>query len=343
MKKKGLIISTVVMVVVLIASLTTATYAWFSTSAQAAVEDLQVVTKAAEGLQIALYDATAASWSTGAATLTGDRWKGGVTGWSAAVNFDANKGKPYMGVSGDGFKMFMLDGEEAADEDGKPVDKTNVKAATANTDYFVAFLGLQNTMDDARKIQLKDITITPQANSAELVGMAAALRIAIFATTDKDVAISDLSKANTEEGQGKVWKTADAKFVFDPYGDLEYASASGAWSTPGLPDSSTVADPKYLTATGEYTTVSASKAGGLKTTYATAYKRGKIETAANGPEELTYDTAVDLADNVAGGGKGVVYLMVVIWFEGEDAECITRFAGGGAIVSMNFTHTEAGA
>lgn len=29
MKKKGLIISTVVMVVILIASLTTATYAWF--------------------------------------------------------------------------------------------------------------------------------------------------------------------------------------------------------------------------------------------------------------------------------------------------------------------------
>ena len=34
MKKKGLIISTVVMVVVLIASLTTATYAWFTASSK---------------------------------------------------------------------------------------------------------------------------------------------------------------------------------------------------------------------------------------------------------------------------------------------------------------------
>ena len=54
MKKKGLIISTVVMVVVLIASLTTATYAWFNAQAQATVDDLTITTKAADGLQIAM-------------------------------------------------------------------------------------------------------------------------------------------------------------------------------------------------------------------------------------------------------------------------------------------------
>ena len=40
MKKKGLIISTVVMVVVLIASLTTATYAWFTQSATATIDSI---------------------------------------------------------------------------------------------------------------------------------------------------------------------------------------------------------------------------------------------------------------------------------------------------------------
>ena len=39
MKKKGLIISTIVMVVVLIASLTTATYAWFNASSEVKVND----------------------------------------------------------------------------------------------------------------------------------------------------------------------------------------------------------------------------------------------------------------------------------------------------------------
>ena len=54
MKKKGLIISTVVMVVVLIASLTTATYAWFSAQASATVDDLSITTTASSGLQIAM-------------------------------------------------------------------------------------------------------------------------------------------------------------------------------------------------------------------------------------------------------------------------------------------------
>lgn len=40
MKKKGLIISTVVMVVVLIASLTTATFAWFTQSATATIDSI---------------------------------------------------------------------------------------------------------------------------------------------------------------------------------------------------------------------------------------------------------------------------------------------------------------
>ena len=52
MKKKGLIISTVVMVVVLIASLTTATYAWFSTQAKASIENISITTESTEGLQI---------------------------------------------------------------------------------------------------------------------------------------------------------------------------------------------------------------------------------------------------------------------------------------------------
>ena len=52
MKKKGLIISTVVMVVVLIASLTTATYAWFTASGSASVEDITFKVTASSDLVI---------------------------------------------------------------------------------------------------------------------------------------------------------------------------------------------------------------------------------------------------------------------------------------------------
>ena len=54
MKKKGLIISTVVMVVVLIASLTTATYAWFTTSASTSIQGFDVSVAAGNVMNIGL-------------------------------------------------------------------------------------------------------------------------------------------------------------------------------------------------------------------------------------------------------------------------------------------------
>ena len=58
MKKKGLIVATIVMVLVLAVSLTTATYAWFSSQAVATVENLAISTNAASGVQIAVYEGT---------------------------------------------------------------------------------------------------------------------------------------------------------------------------------------------------------------------------------------------------------------------------------------------
>ena len=54
MKKKGLIISTVVMVVVLIASLTTATYAWFTADGAASVTDIGFQVQSSSDLVIGL-------------------------------------------------------------------------------------------------------------------------------------------------------------------------------------------------------------------------------------------------------------------------------------------------
>jgi len=90
MKKKGLIISTVVMVVVLIASLTTATYAWFSSQASATVDDLTITTKAADGLQIAMTntEGSVADIVSGNLSYEDDKWAGDVTDWGSALGFD---------------------------------------------------------------------------------------------------------------------------------------------------------------------------------------------------------------------------------------------------------------
>ena len=67
MKKKGLIISTVVMVVVLIASLTTATYAWFTSAGVATVTPIDFSVTSAADLVIGVKSdntiGTAPAWS----------------------------------------------------------------------------------------------------------------------------------------------------------------------------------------------------------------------------------------------------------------------------------------
>ena len=72
MKKKGLIISTVVMVVVLIASLTTATYAWFTVSSTTTVDGFNLEVVSSNILNIGLKanttyedDASASSFVSG--------------------------------------------------------------------------------------------------------------------------------------------------------------------------------------------------------------------------------------------------------------------------------------
>ena len=64
MKKKGLIVATIVMVLVLAVSLTTATYAWFTVDAQATIDNLSITAEAIEGVEIAVKT-TNGDYSTG--------------------------------------------------------------------------------------------------------------------------------------------------------------------------------------------------------------------------------------------------------------------------------------
>ena len=87
MKKKGLIISTVVMVVVLIASLTTATYAWFNAQASATVDNLTIKTQAATGLQIAMTKDLGKTDKLYSGDLTYENGWNGTEGWGTFLGF----------------------------------------------------------------------------------------------------------------------------------------------------------------------------------------------------------------------------------------------------------------
>ena len=85
MKKKGLLISTVVMVVVLIASLTTATYAWFNAEAKASVESINFSVGTASDILIGVRQSN--SMTTVGASVAGSDFRSG-----SGLMFDTDNG-----------------------------------------------------------------------------------------------------------------------------------------------------------------------------------------------------------------------------------------------------------
>ena len=175
MKKKGLIISTIVMVVVLVASLTTATYAWFNTSSVTKIDAFSVSVKTNNAVKIGVkadntYEGTPTEdmFKTGgvtytagtAGTLGGGTWAGEV-GLSASLDHNIEWGEQAKAI---GFADTALTSEQiaaggvastlgigalAADHDayvyaangdaaGTSATLTNVSAAIANNDGAVS-------------------------------------------------------------------------------------------------------------------------------------------------------------------------------------------------------------
>lgn len=145
MKKKGLIISTVVMVVVLIASLTTATYAWFSASQRTEISGFNVSVVSSNAVNIGMKKvygfadtATPDLFATGDVTfsVTGTEstgagkvdkpgeWTGTGDGFSATLNHNINWGSQKQAVG-------------VTDEEGVTAANVQTKTNINNTTYWV--------------------------------------------------------------------------------------------------------------------------------------------------------------------------------------------------------------
>ena len=135
MKKKGLIISTVVMVVVLIASLTTATYAWFNVSQTTSIDGFVVSVNAGNVMNIGLNAAGNTSYNaatsadgfvSGACTYTGGEAGQFATGYWT--------GNPGLGAQ---ITHDIVWGAQSKAVGFSSVDLANFATATyANTGYI---------------------------------------------------------------------------------------------------------------------------------------------------------------------------------------------------------------
>ena len=334
MKKKGLIISTVVMVVVLIASLTTATYAWFSVNPEATINDIIIETQASTGLEIAAYHIgeNGIELYSGDVTLQGDVDTGRYWGatdagdYGSAVSMTAGEGentliKNIYATSGNGTTMFVNSADLQALKGGKP---ENLVAAVENKNYFALDFTLRASSDGT--IYIKELSITPTGTGVKQ-NMAGSLRVALFATTPSNTAITE----------AQTWTPANnGKFCYDPYGARKYVG--GSWVADEAPGK------VYATQAGAYT--SAMSSDSLFETWANKYITAPAASAfgSTGIQALTATygslsaakTAHDQYE-IAGITAGqMTYLRLVVWFDGEDEACITSFAGGGAKVEINF-------
>lgn len=127
MKKKGLIISTVVMVVVLIASLTTATYAWFTAATKTEVTPIPFSVTSDSDLTIGVSKTNKINTVEDGATLGQNLFVSG-----SGLNYDIDTNK-WTGTEGLGFEVdtgLNLSGMQKAVFTGTPYSAANNASGT---------------------------------------------------------------------------------------------------------------------------------------------------------------------------------------------------------------------
>lgn len=168
MKKKGLIVATIVMVLVLAVSLTTATYAWFTNTAATSIDGFTLSVTANNVVNIGLNKQGYTTYSAGASgdsfvsgtvnykpgtsaqagTISSGYWEGTVEGLSATIDQDILWGKQSMAVgfsTGANAAAATFSNTGYADKDGW---QTIVKANGTTTSMETAEAAYANINND---------------------------------------------------------------------------------------------------------------------------------------------------------------------------------------------------
>ena len=236
MKKKGLIISTVVMVVVLIASLTTATYAWFTAASTVQVNDISLSvisdTNVNVGVKFQNIDRTesnANNYYYNSVTPNVNDTNANTVQW--AEGSDIGLGSTLQ------FEQLVLGGSKAigsssvgsgwADTDGKRVDATtsltdagkyiikadckkgagsvnntvsyedgSVELAVANKDYLDATIGIEAKKQNMTGMYAKFVVTTTDSNVT--LGVNAAIHF-VIKIGDKEINIEPFATMSNKD------------------------------------------------------------------------------------------------------------------------------------------------
>jgi len=106
MKKKGLFVLSLAMLLIVAVALSTATFAWFAVSADAKISTLTVQTSASDGLQIGAISGGDASYGTMTLDTDTKLWEGAFEGFGPELSFMTALSGAY-GVTGNGMPDTM--------------------------------------------------------------------------------------------------------------------------------------------------------------------------------------------------------------------------------------------
>ncbi len=333
MKKKGLIISTVVMVVVLIASLTTATYAWFSTQAQAEITNISVTTASTEGLQIGVITTNTTTYTSGytygniSYSATDDFGsEDGYDGWGTLADF--SNLKESLGTMEDAVTLVTADEITANKYNGKVFKKTEFATGVYELSSSNEMIPTTDTTANNDKTYYTTDTVTA---GDYLVPLA----------YDGNVKPTCYAKA-IANGDGTA-KSAD--YLVLPIGVRATMDVYAILCTITVkPDFANIANQQYKPgmAAACYITLKDLAEGGKSTTvqaYPTVTK-GPSASTGNGKDDAEWKYSfVVLADKTTAisalTAKNIQY---TIWIEGEDDMCDNLTAGSGFSVDISYKY-----
>ena len=247
MKKKGLIISTVVMVVVLIASLTTATYAWFTSADSVKVDAINMSVKSSAKVNVGVKFGNGQTYNdyyNGEVTPNGEgntvSWnpEGAAIGLSSSLTFvglelgsqkaigsSTWSGPSWDGTSGKAFDTTTLVlGTTAvpkyvvkAKGDGTTIDYGSAALANANKDYLDAKIGVEANEAGVKGTYVKVKVTTTDSNPT--MGINASVHFIIIVDgkyidvepfgTVSHTALKSAVKDNTVPSENKGYCTYD--------------------------------------------------------------------------------------------------------------------------------------
>ena len=333
MKKKGLIISTVVMVVVLIASLTTATYAWFTASAETTIEKIDFSVSSGSDVSIGLsstntYQAGASSGAFRSGTTTiGNTYATTDTNNTSVPNAVLQAGPGYWdGNEGLGNKIDM---QLSLTNMTKAVG-TGKSGATADGTFNLAAIRTLATADNTGMVVSEGLGTSASKNGATPA----------YGQKDYlDVVIG------VQAAAADLWSIVCNVTINPNANDIDLgmnAAIHVAWAIDGMIDADTPKN-QVVDAYGSnhYNKTTASLAKTL-----VGGKTNTVDFGGNESQTLN-NGATNVPITIASTAGGTAYLdrstiyqiHLLIWIDGIDGDCNDQAKGVSSSIYINFSTT----